>query len=189
MCCSRCSACGIEFGGYRCRHRLGSTWSLWARAGVLALTALTACSGTRQPSQAPKPVRPSGTVATEGDTLAGVPSQNASQDGRPQDPEEAPRPNAEILRTPNFRDALQDVTRIGLVTGFREVRYGLLHLELGTFDSSTPLEYYLARLHLGYRESTGFHGEAVLELWQKGRKLGEFTNDGLLLGPEYSRPR
>jgi hypothetical protein len=111
------------------------------------------------------------------------------QDGVPQNPEEAPRPNAEILRTPSFRDALQDVMRIGLVSGFREVRYGLLHLDLRTFDSSTPLEYWLGRLHLGYRETTEFHGEAVMELWQRGRKLGEFTSDGLLLGPEYARPR
>jgi hypothetical protein len=148
---------------------------------------LAACSRAPAPPQ-PTPV-PTNAGPVEGDTAEGPPSRAASQDGAPQNPEEAARSNAEILRTPSFREALQDVTRIGLVTGFREVRYGLMHLDLGTFDSSTPLEYYLGRLHLGYRESTEFHGQAVLELWQNGRKLGEFTNDGLLMGPEYARPR
>jgi hypothetical protein len=170
----------------RCAGRAAA----FAASAIVLLAALNACSRASPPTRQAEPAvtSDSGPV-TAPDSVFETPVPTDSRPLPGQNPEDLPRSNADILRTASFRDAMQDVVRIRLVSGFREVRYGLLHLELRTFDSSTPLEYYLGRLYIGYRESTGFRGESVLELWQEGRKVGEFTTDGLLLGPEYAKPR
>jgi hypothetical protein len=106
------------------------------------------------------------------------------------DAESAPRNNGDLLRNPDFHQAMDDVRRLRLIDYFQEVRRGLLRVEAGDqFASGTSVAYNFTRLHSAYSRSIEFYGQAIIEIWQRGRKLGECTRDGLLLGPEYSTPR
>jgi len=106
------------------------------------------------------------------------------------DAETAPRTNADLLRNSDFHQAVDDVRRIDLISYFQEVRRGLLRVEAGSqFETGTSVQYNFTRLHSAYSKSIDYYGEAVIEIWQRGRKIGECTRDGLLLGPEYSTPR
>jgi hypothetical protein len=89
-----------------------------------------------------------------------------------------------------MRQALSDLTRLRIVTAYREVRPGVLALTVGEgFSNATSTEYNLIRLHQAYRGFLQYELPAVLELWREGSKLGEYTRDGLLLGPPFSAPR
>ena len=147
-------------------------------------------------SAAPPPggPRPSGT-GSGSPTSAGRGADSAPTDraiGPPLivvDAESAPRSNGDLLRNPEFHQAMDDVRRLRLIAYFQEVRRGLLRVEAGDhFDSGTSVAYNFTRLHSAYSRSIDFYGEAIIEIWQRGRKLGECTRDGLLLGPEYSTP-
>lgn len=103
--------------------------------------------------------------------------------------ESAPRNNGDLLRSPDFHQAMDDVRRLRLVAYFQEVRRGLLRVETGDhFDTGTSVAYNFTRLHSAYSRSIDFYGDAIIEIWQRGRKIGECTRDGLLVGPEYSTP-
>jgi hypothetical protein len=89
-----------------------------------------------------------------------------------------------------MRQALSDVTRLGIATAYREVRPGVLALTLGEgYSSATSTEYNLIRLQHAYGGFLNYQVPAILELWRDGRKIGEFTRDGLLVGPAFSKPR
>jgi len=51
------------------------------------------------------------------------------------------------------------------------------------------VEYNLGRLLKAYGSYLQYRVPPVLELWLNGEKIGEYTNQGLLLGPEFSQPR
>jgi hypothetical protein len=89
-----------------------------------------------------------------------------------------------------MRQALSDVTRLKIVTEYREVKPGVLALSLGSgYSSATSVEYNLSRLERAYRAFLHYDVPVVLELWRGDRKIGEYTADGLLVGSRYSRPR
>ena len=161
------------------------------RFAPFGLWLAAACSAT-QPPAGP---RPSGT-GSDGANAAGRGADSAPADraiGPPLlvvDAESAPRTNGDLLRNPDFHQAMDDVRRLRLVVYFQEVRRGLLRVEAGEyFDSGTSVAYNFSRLHSAYSKSIDFYGEAIIEIWQRGRKLGECTRDGLLLGPEWATPR
>lgn len=88
------------------------------------------------------------------------------------------------------RRALSDVTRLKIVSEYEEARPGLLVLALGEgYETGTSVEYNLKRLFAAYEAFLQYEERAVLELWLNGQKIGEYTRDGLLLGPEYTTPR
>ncbi len=88
------------------------------------------------------------------------------------------------------RRALSDVTRLKIVSEYEEARPGLLVLALGEgYETGTSVEYNLKRLFAAYEAFLQYEERAVFELWLNGQKIGEYTRDGLLLGPEYSTPR
>jgi hypothetical protein len=67
---------------------------------------------------------------------------------------------------------------------------GLLRLAIGEgFSERTSVAYNLRLLHRAYRKSFNYEGPGILELWRDDEKIGEYVGDGLLVGPEYSRPR
>ena len=71
----------------------------------------------------------------------------------------------------------------------RRCAAGLLRVEAGAqFETGTSVAYNFTRLHSAYSKAIDYYGEAIIEIWQRGRKIGECTRDGLLLGPEYSTP-
>jgi hypothetical protein len=85
---------------------------------------------------------------------------------------------------------MDDLRRLQLVSGFQEVRLGLLRVAAGDqFVRGTSVAYNFSRLHSAYSRSLDYAGDAVIEIWKDGGKIGECTRDGLLVGPAYSKPR
>jgi len=102
----------------------------------------------------------------------------------------APVPPPPITLHPGVRQALNDLTRLGVVAEYGEYRPGLLILVLGDgYKSSQSVEYNLGRLLKAYGNYLHYSVPPVLELWLNGEKIGEYTNQGLLLGPEFNTPR
>ena len=44
------------------------------------------------------------------------------------------------------------------------------------------MEYHLSFLHASYQAALPFGHDAVVELWSRGAKLGEYTTAGLIFG-------
>jgi len=163
------------------------------RVGLVALCALVACA-----RRTPIPVAPDQPVVSDSDSailqathpLDWPVSDSVVGPPRRLEPDDIPpRSNGELLRNADLHQALDDVRRLGLVSSFQEMRRGLLRLGVGQgFATGKSVIYNFRNLHTAYRKSIDFYGEGILELWRDGQKLGEFTGDGLLLGPEYRRP-
>jgi hypothetical protein len=99
-------------------------------------------------------------------------------------------PAPPITLHPGVRQALNDLIRLGVVAEYGEYRPGLLILVLGDgYRQSQSVEYNLGRLHKAYGQYLQYRVPAILELWLNGEKIGEYTNQGLLLGPEFNQPR
>lgn len=82
----------------------------------------------------------------------------------------------------SMREALSDVIRLRIISEYRETKPGLLSLTIGEgFGTATSLEYNLLRLYHAYRGVLYYQLPAILELWDDGRKIGEFTRGGLFL--------
>jgi hypothetical protein len=97
---------------------------------------------------------------------------------------EPPPPTPPLDRTEAMRLALGDVTRLRIVDSYKEAAPGVLVLGLGRgYGTSPSLEYNLGRLYAAYGELLQYPDtDPVMELWLNGRKLGEYTRDGLRLG-------
>jgi hypothetical protein len=99
-------------------------------------------------------------------------------------------PPPPITLHPGVRQALNDLIRLGVVAEYGEYRPGLLILVLGDgYRQSQSVEYNLGRLHKAYGQYLQYRVPAILELWLNGEKIGEYTNQGLLLGSEFNQPR
>ena len=72
---------------------------------------------------------------------------------------------------------------IGAVSEFPATHADLLDAPFGTLATIDPD----GRPQL--TEVWFLHEDGKLELWLNGEKIGEYTNQGLLLGPEFSQPR
>ena len=82
------------------------------------------------------------------------------------------------------------LVRLLQISEYGEYRPGLLILVLGDgYRQSQSVEYNLGRLLKAYGAYLQYRVPPVLELWLNGEKIGEYTNQGLLLGPEFSQPR
>ncbi|HUR92938.1 MAG TPA: hypothetical protein VMY76_00035 [Gemmatimonadales bacterium] len=102
----------------------------------------------------------------------------------------SPRSTGELLRQSDLHLALDDVRRLRIVTAFQEMYPGLLRLAVGEgFSAGSSVTYNLRLLHRAYRKSIDYEAPGILELWRAGSKIGEYSSDGLLLGPEYSQLR
>jgi hypothetical protein len=151
----------------------------------LALFLLTGCSkAPPEPAPQPAPEKPRRTEAsTAQPTKIGPPMYV-------QDVDLKPRTNGELLRTWDFRQAINDVRRLGLIAGFQEMRQGLLRVSAGDeLETGTSVAYNFTNLYYGYIAAVAYHGDPVIELWQSNQKIGEIGRDGLVLGPEYRTPR
>jgi serine/threonine-protein kinase len=104
---------------------------------------------------------------------------------------EAPGPAESLTRTAAMRLALSDAVRLQIAASYEEVRPGLLVLVLGSgFRTSTSLDYNFRKLYAAYTELLNYpDNDPVMELWQNEDKIGEYTRDGLHVGPEYVTPR
>jgi hypothetical protein len=103
---------------------------------------------------------------------------------------EAGRFKAELLQHKEFRLVFDDVQRLGVALDFREPRWGLLKVTVGPgLATVSSAGFNLERLYRAYRAASYFNRDVVVELWRNGAKIGEVTDDGVLVGPEFSVPR
>jgi hypothetical protein len=169
------------------------TRSLRGHFSLISLCALTACARHAAPVAAS--AGPAEAADSAAPPYAGPPEVPPADSivGPPRRVERAeipPRSNSDLVREPDLNQALTDVRRLGIVSGYQEVRRGLLRLAVGPrFRRGSSVVYNFGRLRMAYRKSIEYYGDGVLEIWGDGRKLGEYTVDGLFLGPEYADPR
>lgn len=99
------------------------------------------------------------------------------------DPSESPDSgNSEAFRlNPDVRSALNNLERLNIVTGAEEVRPGLVRLSIGEMAPLAQMEYHIGFLHGSYMSALPFGADAVVELWSKGSKMGEYSKDGLVV--------
>lgn len=90
------------------------------------------------------------------------------------------RTNDQLVENVSFRSTVDDVLRLEIITGFRELRPDTLTVDLGdeAFTSASA-EYNLGRLYLAYRGTTDYSGEGALELQHDGRRVGLYATGRL----------
>jgi hypothetical protein len=87
---------------------------------------------------------------------------------------------------PRVQEAAHDLKRLQIASQVREVAPGLLVVRIGpeALSPGTALAYELERLYVAYSKAVGLWDRTVIELWDRRRKVGEYTSGGLLLGRE-----
>jgi hypothetical protein len=89
---------------------------------------------------------------------------------------------ARLSRNVGFRQAIGDATRLGIVTGYSEVRPGRMALTLGPgFSTASTVEYHLKRIYSAYGDYLNHTLAPVLELRDGNGAVGDYTWDGLAL--------
>jgi hypothetical protein len=121
-------------------------------------------------AQRPSPPRSRGSGS---DSASGRPSARARAEDR-------------IPTDPRVLQAVHDLKRLQIATQVREVAPGLLVARIGpeALSPGTALAYELERLYVAYSKAVGLWDRTVIELWDRRRKVGEYTSSGLLLGRE-----
>jgi hypothetical protein len=121
-----------------------------------------------RPREAPPRSRGSGY-----DSAAGTPAARARVEDR-------------LPTDPRVQEAAHDLKRLQIASQVREVAPGLLVVRIGpeALSPGTALAYELERLYVAYSKAVGLWDRTVIELWDRRRKVGEYTSGGLLLGRE-----
>jgi hypothetical protein len=91
--------------------------------------------------------------------------------------------SSRLTRHTGFRFAVGDAIRQGIVLDYREEAPGIVILGLAPAYSTSMLEFHLERIHRAYGDYLYHSIPAVLELWLHGDRLGEYSNEGLVIGP------
>jgi hypothetical protein len=147
------------------------------RAAALAAVATSAaCSagttGTRASLAAPADSAV-GYSAPSADTTAPAASDSAGT---------SESSAARLARHVGFRQAMGDATRLGIVTGYTEVRPGRMALMLGPgFSAASTVEYHLKRIYSAYGDYLNHNLAPVIELRDGSEIVGDYTWDGLAL--------
>lgn len=91
------------------------------------------------------------------------------------------RSNDELMASEAFQRAIADVVRLGIVTGFCELRPDTLTLDLdkGAFTVGST-DYNLSRVFAAYRGLTEYSPATALELRYQERLVGRYTVEGVL---------
>ena len=93
-----------------------------------------------------------------------------------------PRSRDELTHHQALREAIGDVTRLGIVEDVVELQPGSLRVSLTTSALEMPsMRYNLERLYTAYRGATPHDPDASVELRRGDQLYGRFTRDGLLL--------
>lgn len=86
-----------------------------------------------------------------------------------------------LEQDPGLRQAIGDVTRIGLAENIVERQPGLLIVELTPEGMGVPsASYNLQRLYLAYSAATRQQDTVAIELRRDGAPYGWFTRQGLV---------
>jgi hypothetical protein len=107
-------------------------------------------------------------------TLATLPRTAAAQ--------EPGQRELDATHDPKLVTVVEDIRRIGIVTGIREPRTGRLQLTVGPGFNVGAAEYHLGRLYAAYAAAhPEYRGSIVLELFRGQGRIGEYTREGLAL--------
>jgi len=132
-----------------------------------------------------KPADPAATVPAG----AGVASAPATAEAPPAS-EKPGRLKAELLQDKGFQLVFGDVQQLKVALDFEEARWGLLQLIAGPgLRTVSSAGFNLQRLYRAYKAASYYSAEIVIELWKDGAKIGEVTDGGVRIGPEFSVPR
>jgi len=147
--------------------------SLIRAAAVALLPVLAACAAsTSGSSAAAAPVDSAATAAIASDST----------------PTAADSAAARLARHVGFRQAIGDAARLGIVTGYAEVRPGRMALTMGPgFTSASTVEYHLKRIYSAYGDYLNHTLAPVLELHANGTVIGDYTWDGLALSEKVGQ--
>jgi len=132
-----------------------------------------------------KPADPAATVPVG----ASVASAPATAEASPAS-EKPGRLKAELLQDKGFHLVFGDVQQLKVALDFEESRWGLLQLIVGPgLRTVSSAGFNLQRLYRAYTAASYYGAEIVIELWKDGAKIGEVTEAGVRIGPEFSVPR
>jgi hypothetical protein len=153
-------------------------------------------SATAVDSTAPDPPAPA-TESTGGSSDAATsppryeqPQTTAAANRDPVTQTRSGRFRTELLQDKEFRLVLGDLQRLKVALDFHESRWGLLKVLLGPgFETVSSAGFNLEHLYRAYKAVSYYSNDIVVELWKDGAKLGEVTDAGVLVGPEYKVPR
>lgn len=145
---------------------------------VLAALALSSCAGTSAVSTpAPSPARDSTAVP------APPPAEAFFE---PSAPDEVVTEDDRIRR----RTVVSDMIRLGIITAVQQGPHGILRTAVGeSFNMSSTKDLQYRRLAVAYAGWTAPAQSLVIELWDQGKKIGEFTDGAFLVGPDNAAPR
>jgi len=88
-----------------------------------------------------------------------------------------------LMRDVELRRAVDDVQRLGILAGLREVEPGQLHAAVGPEFGISSAGYNLRRLLRAYKGTVEWDPGTTITLWQGERKVGAFDDRGLTLSP------
>jgi len=129
-------------------------------------------------------------ASTSGSSAATAPADSAATSAIASDspPTAADSAAARLARHVGFRQAIGDAARLGIVTGYAEVRPGRMALTMGPgFTSASTVEYHLKRIYSAYGDYLNHTLAPVLELHANGTVIGDYTWDGLALSEKVGQ--
>jgi hypothetical protein len=129
-------------------------------------------------------------ASTSGSSAAAAPADSAATFAIASDstPTAADSTAARLARHVGFRQAIGDAARLGIVTGYAEVRPGRMALTMGPgFTSASTVEYHLKRIYSAYGDYLNHTLAPVLELHANGTVIGDYTWDGLALSEKVGQ--
>jgi hypothetical protein len=173
-------------------------------SAVQSNTADSSFTGSAKPAEVADSAQPDGSASRAPGESAGT-SRDAAIPSRPasvqpqttatasRDPVTQTRTGrfrTELLQDKEFRLVFGDLQRLKVVVDFHESRWGLLKLLMGSgFDSVSSAGFNLEHLYRAYKAASYYSSDIVVELWRDGAKIGEVTDAGVLVGPEFKVPR
>lgn len=158
------------------RARLVLVCSPWL---LPALALLQGCAASRT---AGTDATPPG-VPSAADTAASQPSADMFQ---PSAPDEIVSEGVRSQR----RFVVGDMIRAGVAGSVEQGPPGILRVGLGpTFHTHGAREFFFGKLASAYHTWSVEGQPLVVELWEAGSKIGEYTAGTFLIGPEHSTPR
>jgi hypothetical protein len=147
--------------------------SLIRAAAVGLLPIVTACAASSSSAS-------SAAAPADSATTAAIASDST--------PTAADSAAARLARHVGFHQAIGDAARLGIVTGYAEVRPGRVALTMGPgFTTATTVEYHLKRIYSAYGDYLNHALAPVLELHENGAVIGDYSWEGLTLSAKSGR--
>jgi hypothetical protein len=145
---------------------------------LLAAPAVQSCGPATTPTPTPAPERPAAPAPAPAE-----PPPAATFE--PSAPNEMVSEAALTAR----RLVVGDMMRLGVVDAVQQGPRGVLRTAVGrAFHTSNSRELLYPKLALSYSAWASETAPLVVELWERGQKIGEFRENVFFIGPEYATP-